>query len=145
MAQLNAKAEAFKKFIDKRDPNEFTIGETGNKYHGVVFSSHMQIEGAPMPVLVILDDSAFGIIRVLLAPKAEKKENKAALLELLNKYNSRYKSFKFYLDPQDSLIMDVSMIFRDDNVDGNMIYSLLRLIDEEVTAIYKEIMQTIWA
>ena len=131
--------------MDKRAPNEFTIGEAGNKYHGVIFSSHMQVDGAPLPVLVILDDSAFGIIRVLLAPKAEKKENKTALLELLNKYNSRYKSFKFYLDPQDSLVMDVSIIFRDDNVDGNMIYGLLQLVNEEVTGIYKEIMQTIWA
>lgn len=145
MAQLNEKAEAFKKFVDKKDPNAFVVKAFEDKFHGAVFSSHMQLEGTPVPVMVILDDTAFGMIRLLLAPKAEKQESKQALLELLNKYNSRYKSFKFYLDGQDSLLMDLCLVFRDQNVDGNMIYGLLQMIQEELTPIYKEIMQTIWA
>jgi len=145
MAQLNAKAEMFKKFVDKKDPNAFSVTTVEDKYHGAVFSSRMKVEDTPVPFLIILDDSAFGMIRVLLAPKAEKKDNKQALLALLNKYNSRYKSFKFYVDSQDSLIMDLCLVFRDQNVDGNMIYGLLQMIAEELTAIYKEIMQTVWA
>ena len=145
VAQLNEKAEFFKKFVDKRDPNAFAVRVMEDKFHGVVFSSRMQVENTPVPFLIILDDSAFGMIRVLLAPKAEKEENKQALLELLNKYNSRYKSFKFYLDGQNSLIMDLSLVFRDKNVDGNMIYGLLQMISEELAVIYKEIMHRIWA
>ena len=84
------------------------------------------------------------MIRVLLAPKALKEGNKEALLEMLNRYNSNYKAFKFYLDKEESLIMDTCVIFRESQVDGNMMYGLFQMISRELDEKYKDIMKTIW-
>ena len=97
----------------------------------------MDVDGTPLQLIVVLDDSAFGVIRVLLAPKALKEGNKEALLSLLNEYNRTYKAFKFYLDKEESLIMDTCVIFREPQVDGNM-------ISKELNEKYKDIMKTIW-
>ena len=113
-------------------------------FHTVVFRSHLDVEGTPLQLIVVLDDSAFGVIRVLLAPKALKEGNKEALLEMLNRYNSNYKAFKFYLDKEESLIMDTCVIFRESQVDGNMMYGLFQMISRELDEKYKDIMKTIW-
>lgn len=63
---------------------------------------------------------------------------------MLNQYNSTYKAFKFYLDKEESLIMDTCVIFREPQVDGNMMYGLFQMISKELDEKYKEIMKTIW-
>ena len=65
-------------------------------------------------------------------------------MELLNTLNSTYKSFKFYLDKEESLILDTCVIFHDEHVDGNMMYALFQMISKELDARYKDIMKTIW-
>ncbi len=145
MAVLNAKAESFKKFVEKKDPKAFVVDPVEkDPFHTVVFRSHLTVDGTPLQLIVVLDDSAFGIIRVLLAPKALKETNQAALLKLLNTLNSTYKSFKFYLDKEESLLMDTCVIFHDEHVDGNMMYALFQMISKELDARYKDIMKTIW-
>ena len=145
MAVLNAKAESFKKFVEKKDPKAFVVDPIEkDPLHTVVFRSHLTVDGTPLQLIVVLDDSAFGIIRVLLAPKALKDSNKAALMDLLNDLNRTYKSFKFYLDKEESLIMDTCVIFREPQVDGNMMYGLFQMISKELDEKYKEIMKTIW-
>lgn len=85
MAELNQKAESFKHFVEKKDPKAFVVDPIkDDPFHTVVFRSHMDVDGTPLQLIVVLDDSAFGVIRVLLAPKALKEGNKEALLSLLN-------------------------------------------------------------
>ena len=145
MAELNQKAESFKHFVEKKDPKAFVVDPIkDDPFHTVVFRSHMDVDGTPLQLIVVLDDSAFGVIRVLLAPKALKEGNKEALLSLLNEYNRTYKAFKFYLDKEESLIMDTCVIFREPQVDGNMMYGLFQMISKELNEKYKEIMKTIW-
>ena len=145
MAELNQKADSYKHFVEKKDPKAFIVDPIkDDPFHTVVFRSHMDVDGTPLQLIVVLDDSAFGVIRVLLAPKALKEGNKEALLSLLNEYNRTYKAFKFYLDKEESLIMDTCVIFREPQVDGNMMYGLFQMISKELDAKYKEIMKTIW-
>lgn len=145
MAELNQKAESFKHFVEKKDPKAFVVDPIkDDPFHTVVFWSHMDVDGTPLQLIVVLDDSAFGVIRVLLAPKALKEGNKEALLSLLNEYNRTYKAFKFYLDKEESLIMDTCVIFREPQVDGNMMYGLFQMISKELNEKYKDIMKTIW-
>ena len=134
MAELNQKAESFKRFVEKKDPKAFVVDPIkDDPFHTVVFRSHLDVEGTPLQLIVVLDDSAFGVIRVLLAPKALKEGNKEALL-----------AFKFYLDKEESLIMDTCVIFRESQVDGNMMYGLFQMISRELDEKYKDIMKTIW-
>ena len=97
-----------------------------------------------MVLVVLLDDTAFGMIRVLLAPKALKDNNKEALEKMITDFNQGYKAFKFYLDPEGSLILDLCVVFENESINGDMFYALFDLITKEMGQRYKEIMKTIW-
>ena len=68
---MNNRAEAFKKFLEEKNINSFQVNEfKNNEFNTVVFRSNLDIKGQKLPVLVILDDSIYGMIRVFVAAKA---------------------------------------------------------------------------
>ena len=145
MAELNKRAQAFQEYLDKKDPKAFQVQAIeGDRFHTAVFRSHVNIDGTPVVLVVLLDDTAFGMIRVLLAPKALKDNNKEALEKMITDFNQGYKAFKFYLDPEGSLILDLCVVFENESINGVMFYALFDLITKEMGQRYKEIMKTIW-
>jgi hypothetical protein len=147
---MNARAESFKKFLDEKKINAFTTEELqDNQFHAVVFRSKINIHGNELPTIVLLDDGAYCMIRVAVAPQALQADStdkeKTALAELINGYNRKYKPLKFYVDQQGNLVLDVCLLFKDaEAVDGDMIYSMYDLIIRQLTDEYKNIMKAIW-
>lgn len=145
MAKLNEKAAMFQRYVAKKDPTAFGIAEVPNApLHSVVFRSQLNVENTPLPLVVEIDDSPFGIIRVVLEVQLTQEDKKTRIAQCMNRLNAHYKIYKFYLDPQYNLLMDTSVIFRDSNVDGNQLYSLFEIIAHDLKDIRKEIKQAIW-
>jgi len=143
---MNKKAEAFKKFLEDNKIEAFRQQEVPeDQFETAVYRSNLEIEGVRLPVIVLLDNSVYTIIRVLVCEKAVKENSKAELQELMNKYNKGYKPLKFYIDDQESLVCDCVLTLKNDENDSALVYELLinvvlRLLQEN----YKEIMKTIW-
>ena len=55
-----------------------------------------------MPLFVILDNSIYSVIRLVLGPEKVTAQNMAALNALINRDNATYKNYKLYIDEQDS-------------------------------------------
>lgn len=96
--------------MDKRKLKDFAVEEIAkDPLETAVFRSHMQLENARLPIIVILDKSIYGIVRLLVAQSA-KKNNEKALEELMNKFNKQYKAFKYYFDDEGNLVLDLSIL-----------------------------------
>lgn len=142
---MNKKAENFQAYLDKAKLKDFTHEEIAkDPVDTVVFRSHLALEEARIPVILILDKSVYGIIRLLVTPKAQKKENEADLLKLINQYNRQYKAFKYYLDDAGNLVLDVSVLLPDDKVDGGLVYGLFQSLDQHLKEAYPKFMKLIW-
>ena len=144
---MNKKAENFQKYVEEKDPKAFVVDELKDEqFHTVVFRSFAEVQGNRLPLIVVLDDSIYGIIRLLVAPKALHDNNEATLLKQLNEYNRKYKSFKYYLDEEGNVVLDTCLLLKDDDaVDGDMIYTMFNVLIQHLDEAYKELMQTIWA
>lgn len=97
-----------------------------------------------MPVLVILDDSIYGMIRVFVAAKALNKDNETELRIGINELNKTYKSFKYYFDNEDNLILDCGILLNEIEKEGNLIYTMFDVIIKHLNNEYKNLMQLIW-
>lgn len=143
---MNKKAENFKKYLDDKGIKAFTVDEIkDDRFQTVVFRSAADINGNRLPLIVILDTSIYGMIRILVAPKVLHDDNEAAVLKLLNTYNKQYKSFKYYVDDEGSLILDACVLLKDDEVDGDLMYAMFDVIIRHLGESYKELMKSIWA
>lgn len=82
---MNKKAELFSKYLKEKKIEAFVTDEIrDDPLNTVVFRSHIEVNGARLPTIVILDSSIYGMIRVLVAPKALREDNMAAVRELMD-------------------------------------------------------------
>ena len=144
---MNKKAEVFLKYLDeKKIENVFAIEEMPNDdWESAIFRSNIDISGNKLPVGVILDNSIYGMIRVLIAPNARTEENELAVLRVVNEYNKKYKSFKYYFDDKGSLVLDICILSAEGERLGDLIYAMFDVIINHLNESYKEVMHAIWA
>ena len=143
---MNKKAQIFQEYLEEKKITCFEVQEVaGDTLNTVVFRSAIDVEGQQLPTLVILDSSIYAMIRVRVANAALKEENKTALVEAINKINSQYKIFKYYFADDGALILDSYILSRQEELDCDMVYTVLDIIVKHLTAEYKNIMKLIWA
>lgn len=143
---MNKKAELFKKYIKEKNITCFEVQEVPeDELETVIFRSSINVEGQALPTLVITDNSIYTMVRVRIANAAMKEENELALRQAIGALNAQFKIFKFYFIPDGALIMDAYILDKPDELDGNMVYTVLDVIVKHLTVEYKNIMKKIWA
>lgn len=142
---MNVKAEQFKKFLEDQKITVFEIEEMKDDFHTTVFRSRMEVEGQILPMVVILDDSIYGLIRLQIVDKIIKGEKEANLLPYVNKLNQKYKSFKYYVSDDGALLMDTCITSQENNFDGPLIRALIEVILKHMNEEYSELMKKVWS
>lgn len=141
---MNKNAEEFKAYLDEKEIKVFEVEELeGDSQQTTVFRSSVTTDGQQLPAIVILDNSVFAVIRVQIAPKALGEGNELELLKMLNEEEAAYKPFKFYLNQNGDLMMDVCMVI-DQTLKGDMIYAMFSVIINYLETNYRKLMKCIW-
>lgn len=142
---MNKRAESFEKFLQEKKIECFQVDEIkDDNLDTVIFRSSLNINGQQLPTLVILDNSIYGMIRILVAPKSLNKDNESELRIAINELNRTYKSFKYYFDNEDNLVLDCCVLQGDLEQEGSLIYTMFDVILKHLENEYKNIMQLIW-
>lgn len=142
---MNTKAEQFSKYLKEKEIKCFTIDEINeDKLNTVVFRSNININGQQLSTLVILDDSIYGMVRILVAPRVLSEVNETEIRIAINELNKTYKSFKYYLDNEDNLVLDCCILLTDIEHEGDLIYTMFDVIIKHLDNEYKNLMKLIW-
>ncbi|NCD08862.1 MAG: hypothetical protein EOL98_05435 [Negativicutes bacterium] len=142
---MNKKADAFKNFLKEKNITCFKADDVPkDDLNSVVFRSQIEVEGQNLPTIVIIDDSIYCMLRVLIANKALRDSNETKLLHEINELNKRYKVFKYYFGDDGGLYLDCCILCEDGKVSGDLIYTILDVIIKHLNEEYKNIMKIIW-
>lgn len=131
---MNKKAELFKAFYDTNDAKAFVADELQDEtMHTVVFRSGVEIKGQRLPLLAIVDDSIYTMMRVILGSNVVTDTNRQAVRELLNKSNEEFKIFKFYEHKEANaangdVVLDVCLPSTDEKFDPALFDAVLRQV-----------------
>ena len=143
---MNKKAQIFQEYLQEKNINCFQVQEVPeDALNTVVFRSSIEVEGQQLPTLVITDSSIYTMIRVRVANAALKEGNETELLKAIGKLNSHYKIVKYYFAEDGALILDSYLLEKPEELDGDMVYTVLDIIVKHLLAEYKNIMKAIWA
>ena len=77
------KAKKFQAHLKANKITVFTVEQLKDEANSVVFRSRMEVKGQELPVMVVLDNSIYALIRVQIARNAVTEENRAAIEALL--------------------------------------------------------------
>lgn len=143
---MNKKAQIFKDYLDEKKITCFEVQEIkDDPVNTVVFRSTIEVDGQQLPTLIILDSSIYAMIRVRVANAALKEGNETALVKAINELNAKYKIFKYYFADDGALILDSYLLTRTEELDCDMVYTVLDVLVKHLTEDYKTIMKLIWA
>lgn len=142
---MNKRAQTFQEYLQTNAIDCFSTEDIGDELNTVAFRSHMEVTGQNLPLVVILDDSIYGLLRLQIAPKALKETNKQALLEYINELNRRYKVFKYYISADDDLCLDCCVLHGAEQENGSMIYTVIDVVLKHLAEEYPVIMRKVWS
>lgn len=142
---MNKKAEIFNAMLEENKIEAFRTEELEDEFHTVLYRSSMEIQGQYLPTILILDDSIYSMVRVVIAAKVVTKENKAKVEAYLDGLNQHYKVFKYYTTEDGDLILDCCVPSSDEHFDSNLIRTILDVILKHLEESYKDTMKAVWA
>ena len=130
---MNPKALLFDKFLKDEEITSFERKGFDDEDGTVVYRSYIKSPLWDMPLFVILDNSIYSVIRLVLGPEKVTAQNMNALNALINRDNATYKNYKLYIDePDSSLYLDCVYMCGDDAVEPALMYALMASIVDYV-------------
>ena len=144
MMYLNKKAEEFQAYLAERQITCYKVDEIADdELNTVVFRSRIEVAGQSLPLIIILDSTLYGIIRVKIADKVLTEQNKVSLFGYINGLNRKYKVFKYYFVEDGSIFLDSQLM--SSRAEGEKIYLVLELLLKQLNKEYSGIMKSIWS
>jgi len=134
-------AKAFEEYIKKENITGFQIREPGDERQTTVFESELEIERRRLPILVIIDATAYATVRIRLAQNAVDDTNAMLLTGWLMRQNQDSRLVKFYLTSDTTIIADVVVPHAPEQFDPDVMGSVLRVFVRDITALMPELIQ----
>ena len=134
-------AKAFEEYIKKENITGFQIREPGDERQTTVFESELEIEGRRLPILVIIDATAYATVRIRLAQNAVDDTNAMLLTGWLMRQNQDSRLVKFYLTSDTTIVADVVVPHAPEQFDPDVMGSVLRVFVRDITALMPELIQ----
>ena len=144
---MNIKAEKLKEYLAQKNITTLKVEEQSdenNENLRCVFHTYVKIYGQNLPVVVILDDSIYTIIRVQVIPDIQYMKNREAFINCINEMNVNYKAVKYYLNVDNALYLDMYIPSNTDDIDGDLLVSLLDAITTHLEKEYPNWMKLLW-
>ena len=141
--ESNTKAVKFQTFLMENNINAFSTESLEDPFNTVVFRSRIETKGQILPMAIFIDTSVFVIIRTqIVTGIANEKINK--IQAYLNRLNTQYKIFKYYLREDGIVYLDICLPFVDEAFDSSMIQLMLRVLIQHLDAVYADFMAEVW-
>jgi hypothetical protein len=141
--ESNTKAVKFQTFLMENNINAFSTESLEDPFNTVVFRSRIETKGQILPMAIFIDTSVFVIIRTqIVTGIANEKINK--IQAYLNRLNTQYKIFKYYLREDGVVYLDICLPFVDEAFDSSMIQLMLRVLIQHLDAVYADFMAEVW-
>ena len=134
-------AKTFEEYLKKENISGFQVREAGDDRDTAIFESEVEIEGRRLPIVVLIDATAYATIRIRLAQNAVDDTNAMLLTGWLMRQNQDSRLVKFYLTSDTAILADVVVPHNPDAFDPEVMVSVLRVFIRDITALMPELIQ----
>ncbi|MDR1275361.1 MAG: histidine kinase [Candidatus Accumulibacter sp.] len=141
---MNKKAEKFSAMLKENKIDCFEAVETQDEFQTVAFRSAMEVSGQRLPVVVIVDQSIFVIVRTVVASNCiDDNAVRARVERRIDEMNAQFKVFKYYVR-DNSLVLDMCISASETGFEPDIVRVVLDLAVKHLTEVFPALMETIW-
>ena len=129
-------AKTFEEYIKKENITGFRIREMGDDRGTTIFESEIEADDRRLPIVLIIDTTAYATIRIRLAPDAVDDTNAMLLTGWLMRQNQDSRLIKFYLT---AILADVVIPHNPEALDPEVMVSVLRVFIRDITKLMPDL------
>ena len=141
---IRSKAEIFKSFLEENKIDFFNVEEKNDEFNAVIFRTEINLKGQMLPLLVLTDDSVYTLIKIRVVAYASKESNQNRLLAYMDKLNASYKAFKYSLNVDGDVVLDISLLSDRAFFDTNIVMGMINQAVTHLEEVYPEFMKIVW-
>ena len=132
-------AKTFEEYLKKENISGFQVREAGDDRDTAIFESEVEIEGHRLPIVVLIDATAYATIRIRLAQNAVDDTNAMLLTGWLMRQNQDSRLVKFYLTSDTAILADVVVPHNPEAFDPDVMTSVLRVFIRDITKLMPDL------
>ena len=132
-------AKTFEEYLKKENISGFQVREVGDDRDTAIFESEVEIEGRRLPIVVLIDATAYATIRIRLAQNAVDDTNAMLLTGWLMRQNQDSRLIKFYLTSDTTILADVVVPHNPEAFDPEVMVSVLRVFIRDITKLMPDL------
>ena len=132
-------AKTFEEYLKKENISGFQVREAGDDRDTATFESEVEIEGRRLPIVVLIDATAYATIRIRLAQNAVDDTNAMLLTGWLMRQNQDSRLIKFYLTSDTTILADVVVPHNPEAFDPDVMTSVLRVFIRDITKLMPDL------
>lgn len=132
-------AKTFEEYLKKENISGFQVREAGDDRDTAIFESEVEIEGRRLPIVVLIDATAYATIRIRLAQNAVDDTNAMLLTGWLMRQNQDNRLIKFYLTSDTTILADVVVPHNPEAFDPDVMTSVLRVFIRDITKLMPDL------
>lgn len=137
----NEKVKLLDDYFAKEHLNFFHKRVTGNASDTVVYITAIPAGAYKLLAAVITDNSIYTIVRCHLGDRIPGAADEAQFLEYLRNLNAHHAFFKYAMNQDGGLYLDVCLTARDDHFDPEMVRTTLNLLVYHMQESYGDIVR----
>lgn len=140
----NPRVKALKEFIAEKEIKGFEVLEPKEDGQPTVFKGFLGIKGQRLPLAIVVDNTIYSILQVAVAKGVVSEENKEKMLELVNKYNAKYRMLTYTLI-NGEVLLTCSIPATNDHFEPALFMVMIEQIEKHLNEAYSDIMAEAWA
>lgn len=145
MGKKETKVVQWQQYLEKNDVKCFSEQKIEDGFNAVLYRSFMEVQGQKLTTVVVLDDSIYTMIQVLIASKVAVGDKKNELLAYIDELNGKYKVFKYHTTAGGDLVLESCIPAAEDSFDPKIVSAVIDVILKHLTEEYPNIMQKVWS
>ena len=121
------KISQFRDFLKENKIESFKEEAKLDCFDTVVFRTDFDVNGKLMPLLLFLDKSIYTIVKIFVIQNAVSEKNREKTLEHINNLNAAYKIFKYSINIDSDVVLDIAIPSDKSFFDAKIIITAIEL------------------
>ena len=128
-----------REYLKKENISGFQVREAGDDRDTAIFESEVEIEGRRLPIVVLIDATAYATIRIRLAQNAVDDTNAMLLTGWIMRQNPDRRRIHFYITSDTTSLDDVVVPHNPEAFDPDVMTSVLRVFIRDITKLMPDL------